>query len=458
MGCGLLLTGTPVVAPAQGFAVSEHGTCTMGRAGAGVAAPCDDGSAIFFNPAGLFTGSRYTVSAGVTGILALSQFTDDFTDRETELDESVRPVPHGFFVRRITERLAAGLGVFIPYELQTEWPLEFEGRFAGFDNRLRSVYIQPTASFRLHDRITVGAGLDIVVGSVQLNQRLDLAEQPAPPPAPLGTSLGELGIPPGTDFATAELEADGATGIGANFGVLVTITDWLSFGGRYLSRVTLDYDGEAEFAPVSTGIILPADNPFGVPAGTPLDTVLAGLGLFDAGGPLVEQGVRTSITMPDQLVVGFGLRARDNLLVLADYQYMNWSVFDRLDIEFSGGGPDREIIENYGDTHAVRLGADWRVTDRWQLRGGYLYHTAAAPDETVTPLLPEARRHEWTAGFGFRLAPGVRTDVAYQFLVQEDRRGRVREPISGVVPTTALNNGLYESVAHLGAVTVTVHF
>src|SRR5256712_7787496 len=48
-----LSCGLPALLTAQGFGIYEQGTCSMGRAGTGVAAPCADGSAIFFNPAGL---------------------------------------------------------------------------------------------------------------------------------------------------------------------------------------------------------------------------------------------------------------------------------------------------------------------------------------------------------------------------------------------------------------------
>src|SRR5437879_11766691 len=55
--------GLPTVLAAQGFGIYEQGTCAMGRAGTGVAAPCADGSAIFFNPAGLAgaKGGRRTI-------------------------------------------------------------------------------------------------------------------------------------------------------------------------------------------------------------------------------------------------------------------------------------------------------------------------------------------------------------------------------------------------------------
>src|SRR5688572_2948900 len=52
-------------ADAQGFGLYEHGACTMAMAGAGVADPCPDGSAIFFNPAGLadIEGAVFTAGA-----------------------------------------------------------------------------------------------------------------------------------------------------------------------------------------------------------------------------------------------------------------------------------------------------------------------------------------------------------------------------------------------------------
>src|SRR6267143_6759830 len=58
----VLFAGFPALLGAQGFGLYEQGACAMGRAGTGVAAPCNDGSAIFFNPAGLagLQGGRAT--------------------------------------------------------------------------------------------------------------------------------------------------------------------------------------------------------------------------------------------------------------------------------------------------------------------------------------------------------------------------------------------------------------
>ncbi len=446
----------------QGFQLNEHGTCVMGRAGTGVSAPCADGSSVYYNPAGIAGMSGITVSGGTTLVIAQGTFTDDAIGQSTALDNKPIPVPHLYAVYAITDQLTAGIGTFIPYGLGTNWPIDFEGRFIGYDNDLRSIYVQPTLAYEINQRFAIGAGFDFVIGFLELNQRLDLSAQPAPAPAPSGTTLGQLGVPFHTEFANAKLRATGATGIGANFGIWVRPIDRLSFGVRYLTRVTLDYDGTATFDPVSTGITLPDGNPFGVPGGTSLDAVIAGLNLFSAGAPLADGGLRTTIRMPDQVSAGVALDATSSLKLLGEWQWVNWSVFDQLVAEFSNATtPALTIEEAYEDTHGFRFGFDWTANEQWTLRGGYLHHQGAAPPQTVTPLLPEGRRNEVTGGVGIKLSEQFTVDLAYQYILQDDRRGRVRDVPAGTSAdqvVTDINSGLYKFHGHLLGVTFTARF
>jgi long-chain fatty acid transport protein len=137
---------------------------------------------------------------------------------------------------------------------------------------------------------------------------------------------------------------------------------------------------------------------------------------------------------------------------------MNWAVFDTLPITFENQTESRVVHEEYEPTHGIRVGFDWSNGERLNVRGGYLYHTAAAPPQTVTPLLPEGSRNEFTGGFGLKIINNLTLDLAYQYIAQNDRRGRVREPDLGVAPTEALNSGLYTFYAHLFGATVSVHF
>ena len=90
MAAGVLAgAAAPAGLAAQGYGIYEHGTCMMGRAGTGTASPCADGSAIFFNPAGIVGSGRGTLGAGVTYIGPTGSFTDDASIAEGATFETV---------------------------------------------------------------------------------------------------------------------------------------------------------------------------------------------------------------------------------------------------------------------------------------------------------------------------------------------------------------------------------
>ena len=460
----LFFAGLPALLDAQGFGIYEQGTCSMGRAGTGVAAPCADGSAMFFNPAGLAGLKGGHATAGVTLIDVEGGFTDDIFQQQTSLDDPILAVPQAYVSYSPSPRLGVGVGLFAPYGLQTEWPLTFDGRFAGYKTILRSVYIQPTLAYQVTPWLSLGGGLDVVLGKVQLNQRLDLSNQVIPPipgvPIPNGTLFGQFGIAPGTDFADAHLEATKTTVTG-HWGAIIKINDKLSIGGRYLMHATLDYSGTARFSQVATNLIIPADIVVGgvtiAHAGTPVDALLGGLGVFNT--ILVPQSVSTSIANPEQVVFGASYRLRSDWTLLADYQFTRWAKrFSQVNINFANPLLNRVLYERYQNTNGFRFGAEWMKDATWTFRGGYVYHEGAAPPETVTPLLPEGDRNEFTGGVTVKLAKGLTGDVAYQYIRQNDRRGRTREPILNGVPTTGMNNGLYTFYAHLFGVSLSYAF
>ena len=441
-------------AQAQGYGVFEHGSCAMGRAGTAVASPCPDGSTIFFNPAGLALMSHQMIAMGGTLVIPSGGFENDITGVKTDLNDRIYPVPHLYYQRRINDRFAAGFGVFVPYGLETDWPEDFEGRFLGFKSVVQGIYLQPTLAAKLTDRISVGAGLDIVHLHVELHQHVDLSTVALPPPAPPGTTFANMGIPFETDFADAEVSGN-AWNLGANLGVMWQATDRLSLGARYLTRQKIEVgEGRVTFNQRPTGIILAQGNPFGVPAGTPLDAVLAPRFMDDS--LLGTQGGSTTLSLPDQIVVGAAFQVTPKLKVLFDWQWVNWKVFDALVLEFERAGT-RTIVESYRATNGFRLGGEYAFSQSTAVRGGFLTHEAAAPDQTVTPNLPEGKRSELTLGLGTRLGRSLRVDLAYQYVDQADRRGRTTD--GGLaVPTTAVNNGLYTFNAHLIGATFALEF
>ena len=446
MASGFLATlvSLPVqTAAAQGYSVNEHGACAMARGGAGVAKPCTDGSAMFYNPAGLAgTAKGHGVfEAGVTMIGPRGNYTDDLTGRKDDLESEWIPVPTLYATYGISDKITAGIGAFAPYGLETNWKNTAQGRFLGYKSVIRNIYVQPTVSIRLHPRIDVGAGFDLSFSHVQLRQRIDLSEQAVPPGLFPGSvqTFADVGILSGTDFADANLTGN-SKGTGYHLGIIARPTDQLSLGVRYMSRQKVEFeDGKVDFRQINTNILL---------GGQPLDAALAAQ--FADGAPLGDQGAKTAIRLPEQLAFGAAYDVTPRFRLLADATMTNWKVFEELVILFEDAGAVT-LEENFKKTWAYRFGGEYGISDNTTLRLGFLTHKGASPDESVTPNLPEGDRSEVTAGVGTQLGKSLRLDLAYQYIDQADRRGRV-------VPDNTVTTGLYAFHAHLFGASFTYSF
>jgi long-chain fatty acid transport protein len=407
---------------------------------------------VFFNPAGVVGGkTAWNLQAGVTLIQPVGSFTDSATRARNDLKEASYPVPSGYLTHQFSSRIAAGIGVFAPYGLTTEWDPSFPGRYLAYKTSLASIYVQPTVAVSLAPGLRLGVGVDYVHSSAQVHRRLDASAQTE---TVAGTTftLAMLGVPPNTDFADVLFDVSGS-GWGGHAGLLWSPTDRLSLGVRYLSQVKVDFTGDATFTPVATGLTLAAGNPFDAPAGTPLEQAL-----FAGGGAaLSKQGASATITMPWQLVAGLSFRVMPTLSLMADWQYTDWASFKTLNLKLAAADTTLSEYEHYKTTNAFRAAFDWQATPSIALRGGFLTHKGAAPDETVTPLLPEGQRFEGTIGAGIRLTPILTLDVAYQYIQQQDRRGRMADPV-GRDPLPIDNTGLYKFTANLFGASLALAF
>jgi long-chain fatty acid transport protein len=347
--------------------------------------------------------------------------------------------------------VSVGLGVFSPYGLTLTWAPGSEGRFVGYRSDLRVTHVQPTVAARFGD-VSVGAGLNVGISSVRLQRRLDLAAQRTG----IGTTtFAQLGVPAGTDFADVNLTANDV-GLGWHAGLLWRPHDALSLGARWLGRQVYRYDaGEAEITQIPTGIAAAADirNPgtgaIVIPRATPFDQVVAAQ--FTGNGPLVTQAARTALVAPEQAVVGLAVRPLAGLQLMFDAQWTNWAVFEDVRLEFDRL-PDEVLEQRYRATWGYRLGAEYMLGAHTAVRTGWATNQAAAPAQSVTPVLPEARRRAWTLGLGRQFGERFGADLSYMYLDQADRAGR------SVAGGVAQNDGTYTFDAHLVGLTFTYRF
>ena len=444
----------PLAAGAQAFGLNEIGACALARGFAATSAPCADASSIYWNPGAMPRSRGWTVSGGAAIIKIDGNFIQDTTFARYEGDVPTAVVPSLFLAYRGAGKLAYGLGVYVPYGLTTQYKDDFPGRFASKKASLRTVYVQPNLSYQITPDWSIGGGPVFGHSSVELIQAIDLSTIPTPN----GPTFGQLGIPKRTEFARATLKGSG-TAFGIDLGVHGKLTPVWDLGLRFLSQLSFDYDdATAEFEQRPTGLVLAANNPFGVPANTPVDALVAGQ--FTGSGALTAQQVRTQIRHPAQVQLGFAYSGFENTTLSAEYSYVGWKAFNQLPVDFQGGASDRVLQEDYNNTSGIRLGAEHRLLSGVALRGGFTASAAAAPDETVTPLLPEQDRVLGMIGAGLPVGRQFVLDATYARIFTPGRRGRLdeRAPGSTAAQAVALNNGSYIFSANILSLTLKASF
>jgi len=361
-----------LIAFGGGFQLNETGARAMAQGGA-FAARASDPSAIYFNPAGLsFQGtSIYLGTTLITPKVSFFGPTNYSMNTETKMvDQTFTPINvYGTF--QITDDFHAGIGVNNPYGLGTEWPAGWIGQYVSQKIDLQSFFITPTLAYKLNDQLSIGVGVNYVIGGVKMK---------------LATSIPFNSPPP---IASLDLNA---TGIGFNGGIIYKLMPELSIGASYRSSVKLDATGSASFDPNYAVLNLPTGD------------------------------AAASIELPATGFLGVSYKLMDDLEIEADYQYVGWSSYKELKIEFKADPTKNKVSpKNYEDTYVLRFGAEYTMGDL-QLRGGYLYDRTPVLTQYDEPLLPDANRNGFTVGVGYKLTKSLIVDATYFFLKFDQRK------------------------------------
>jgi long-chain fatty acid transport protein len=319
--------------------------------------------------------------------------------------------PNVYVTYGLDSRWSFGLGFFAPYGLGTEWPKDWSGQRLAVKTELQSFYINPAVSFRPIDELSIGVGFSYIFSNVNLNRRVNLPQVPVNP----------------TD-GTVDLDADG-TSYDFSVGVLYKPVKEFSIGASYRHSAEIDYEGTATFTNMPS-------------LTTPLGTI--SLAPYFPGGT-----GKTTITMPNQGWLGVAVTPVDPFTMEADFQWTRWSTYEELAIDMPVGpvfplagrplqGPITSA-KNWFDVFIARVGGEYRW-EKVALRLGVIYDFTPQPTKSVEPLLPDASRWEGTIGLGYKFSKAFAVDVAYQFIMFQDR-----------VLTADQNSfpGTYESSANL---------
>ena len=360
-------------ANAAGFHLREQSAAAQGNAFAGATAGAENGSYAYFNVAGLTRQKGTQVNLGGTYIAPEASAGNiqgfpkigETGDIHNIVHSAV--APNGTISHQLNDEVTVGIALNVPFGMITKHNANWAGSVHGNTSKVITAAATPMLAWKATDKLSIGAGLPIEYVRARLTSRSP---------------------------QTQDLAVKGDTiDIGYQLGAMYELDEKTRFGIGYRSEMHHKLKGKME-------------------AGDP--------------SPLFNQDIRADLDLPAMLSVGAYHEINDKWSVMAEYQRVFWSSFDRLDFASENGlnAPRKPYIssvaENWRDTNFYALGASYQIDNQWKARFGVAYDESAVKLADRTPRIPDSNRIWYSAGLGYQYNEKLSFDMAFTYIQAKD--------------------------------------
>jgi long-chain fatty acid transport protein len=372
------LCAAPGIATAtNGYFSHGYGMKAKGMGGAATALSQDTfGGAN--NPASMvWVGDRLDVGVELfSPRRSASRTGSGILDGAADSERDLFPIPEFGYNQMLRRDLSLGVSVYGNGGMNTQYPASSSGcgnllcgtTRLGVD--LMQLVVAPTLSFKLSDHHSLG------VSPLIAYQRFRAEGLQA---------FGGSSSSPG-DFTNRGY--DDSFGAGVRFGWMVKVTELLTVGAAYATRINM-----SKFEKYR--------------------------GLF------AEQG---DFDIPENYNVGFAYRVTSRLLLAADYQRINYSAVPAV------GNPSNNPVQfgtdtgpgfGWADVNVWKVGVEYTPNDRWTVRGGYNHgdNPIQGRDVTVNIISPGVITDHLTAGATYTTATGGQLTLMYMHAFEKSVAG-----------------------------------
>ncbi|HEU0277605.1 MAG TPA: outer membrane protein transport protein [Rhodanobacteraceae bacterium] len=399
-GLGVAVSAALVspVASASGFQIAENTAQALGRAYAGREAAGNDASVVINNPAAMVDFDTYAVQVDATAINVSTQFHGSGTDAigrplsggNGGNGGDVYGVPAISFIAPIAQNWRLGFGISAPFGLETQYNAGWMGRYEALKSSVKSIDYTGSIAWAVNPKFSLGFSVIAQRTSIDLSNAVNMGAALAAPPFNLAPTF----LPQSAD-GLAEVRGDNwkwGWQIGAEW--KPTTQDTLAL--NYHAKINHHIDGKAYFTvPPSVEFVL-------TQAQVPLFQNTDGNGSF---------------ATPATASLSYWHKTLGPVSFGAELSWTGWSSFSRLAIDFAN--PVQPNIDQYygwKNTWFGSVGADYRLSDQWVLRGGLAYDQTPTRNFSRDPRIPDGARRWISFGAGWSPSPQVELNIGYAHL------------------------------------------
>ena len=398
-------------AHASGFhLMGEQSASGIGNAGAGSAAVAENASTIYYNPAGMTQLQAREVSLGLTAVRTNFEFNDGGSSNLGALNNTgdggnggkLRAVPNFYGSWAVTKDIYLGLGIGAPFGLMTEYNDPWKGSAHSQSFEIKTINVNPSIAWRANEWLSLGAGINWQRIDAEYVRRVAVTGVP--------NSACSISVPQNAicnSHANMQLDDDAW---GWNIGALFTLAPQTKVGVSYRSKIKYDTTGNVNVSgPNPTVAVVPG---------------VGAVGLNAAG----SSNVKASIDVPDTWIVSLSQGIGSQWELLADVSWTGWSSIPKVDILRTSSTPTaasgslvQTLDTRFDDAWRFALGANYKLNDAWKLRFGVAYDETPVPNaQSRLTSLPDNDRTWLSAGFQWKMAKNMTTDVGFAYLFVKD--------------------------------------
>lgn len=412
---------------AAGFQLIEANVRNIGDLGAGGGANLDNPTAAYFNPAALsnLTGKQLSVASalisrkmqinGNASVRSQIAETTIYDADNISLDLSNQDViPAFFYGQPLSNRVAVGFGLSVPFGLATDFPVDSKVRYSAYKSKILALSFTPAISYKLTKHIILGAGLDMQ----WLDANID------------GVILSPQQATSSPSDSKDIISVNNASGIGLGWdiGALFKLAT-ADFAINYHSNVSHNVTGKSTFKKHS--LLAPVGD--------------------------ITSTLSSSVTLPGTLSANLNWHVLDKIDLLFGAYFTKWSTIQKLVLHnvASPTGPTSNTLDlGFTDTSKFALGTNIHFSNGRKLMLAIGYDKTPTSDQTRSLRLPDNNRLGFAFGFNKVVSKSFSFDVGYSYLLI-DTAG-VNETHSSSAQTASFN-GKVMSAVHISGIQINYH-
>lgn len=340
------------------LSTSGQGSRALSMGGA-FTAVADDGSAIYYNPAGI---SRIKQAEIMLGIAHGQPVTDYLTPSGAKEQSSKDWLGYWFFAtHHLSHQWTAGLGIYSPYARDAEFKADLANGFAAQNSSIYRLDISPVLSFKPTPHYSLSAGFIIAY------------------------SKAEQSLPTGPTTRISD-SMDG-WGIGGIISALVSATNAIDIGLTYRSRMTTDFSGTRQLQTLAT---------------------------------TTNSHAEANAKWPASAGLGVAWQAAKDLKLSFDTHWTGWSYADKIVTKTTSLGDSTTLLDQR-DTWDYRIGGEWRYRNNVFVRAGYSRIHYSMPASRILPSQADSSGSAYDFGIG-KAWQHWAIDAAYEYAATDTVR------------------------------------